>query len=196
MRSSSLVAAIVIAGATCVFAAAREMDRPTSTTVIHDAEGRSRVLFRLEGIEPAERTGVLRASLSFTPSPTSQRKSARLRIHAVTRPWTDGAVDWDSGWTRPGGDYDEAAYIPFDVDLGESPGTIQVDITALAQALVKGEIEPHGFLLMPDPEEKIGIDSADIGAFESWGTATVTIVTRQVPTRSVRRDSEGDTGRE
>lgn len=171
------------------------LDRPTSVSVIQDGRGAARVLFRLESIAPREHTAVSQAVLRIPFIGEAAERDLRLRVYPVTRPWAEGAVDWYSGWEKPGGDFNEDVYIAFDVDLRELASQIEIDLTPLAKEITESGLQAEGFIVTTDPEESEGLSLADVDRLQQMGQGSLTFSSRQVPTKlpGSRGDRAGKT---
>ena len=89
---------------------AEDVSRPiTDVSTIAD-RGAVRVLFKTGAPVEAGALAVEQATITFPVAGELDRRRIELRVHPVTTPWEPGTVDWNSGWSRPGGDFDDELY--------------------------------------------------------------------------------------
>ncbi len=150
-------------------------------TTIEDGEGHGRVLFLCDDLAPMENVAIWKAMLRFDLQGAPEDRTLALVIHPITRPWNPGTVDWETGWTRPGGDFDEELFARAELDLGRGSGRYSIDVTALAKEIVESEYVCHGFLATIDRSEGVGFLEADLARMEGLGTGSVEVHYRSTP---------------
>ncbi|HTN89711.1 MAG TPA: DNRLRE domain-containing protein, partial [Sorangium sp.] len=103
---------------------------------------RSLLRFNLAGLPASAQI----ASATLAVYQTYKIDSSTVRVHRVTAPWSESAVTW--GNSGGGGHFDPAVEASFTTGgPGGTTGFRNVDVTALAQAWVSGELGNHGVLL-------------------------------------------------
>ncbi len=148
---------------------------------IDDGEGHGRVLFRCDDLVPMENVRIWKAMLRFDVQGAPEERVLPLVIHPITRPWDAGSVDWESGWMRPGGDYDETLFARAELQLGRGSGRYSIDVTTLAKEIVESGYTCHGFLATVDRSEGIGFVEADLVRMEGLGSGNVEVHYRTTP---------------
>jgi hypothetical protein len=109
-----------------------------------------------------------------------------LRVYPVTTAWTQGSVDWDSGWENPGGDFDADLYSPARVDLRSRTGILVFDLTVALKEIVEGGMDDYGFLVSVRPSEADGIAADDLAIFQNLGSAGLDVSYHTLVSRSPR----------
>ncbi len=123
----------------------------TQVTTNSQSTGQTRALirFNLSAIPPG--AVIVSATFEMVYSFTRTSSSESVRVHRVTRSWTELGTTWRStdgvnNWTTQGGDYDPAVVASATVD-----GTINVwkqwDVATLVQGWVGGTYPNYGMLL-------------------------------------------------
>ena len=185
-RAGAMVlAAVVVAGSE---AGAERLSRSTTDacTIQHES-GAGRILFRAD-LEPQEPRVLVGRALARVPLDSIElSRSMTLRVHPVTTAWTAGAVSWTSGWTRPGGDFDDRLRARAEVSGGSVEAIF--DITVIAKEMLEHGMTNYGFILTLEPSEGLGLPEADLEAFESLSGATVEVDWRRKPVLPARLDS-------
>jgi hypothetical protein len=173
-------------------AAADELTRSiTDVTTITDGLGSSRILFRLGSAIEVENIAIRKAVLHFRGSAAGER-TVPLLVHPVTASWSPGAVGWSAGWSREGGDYDEAVYARVEADLSSS-SEVRIDVTGLMKELLESGLEADGFILTVDPRDGAGIASDDLSAFSGLSGATLEMTYRKSPPAPGQRGARAKT---
>lgn len=85
---------------------------------ITDESGVSRLLFRLDGGIDVPNFAIERATLDVGLVGEREDRGFSLQILPVTTAWNRDAVDWTTGWTRPGGDFEDDLYARSRVHFG------------------------------------------------------------------------------
>ncbi|WP_437748065.1 DNRLRE domain-containing protein [Sorangium sp. So ce1504] len=103
---------------------------------------RSLLRFNLAGVPASAEI----ASATLSLYQTYKLESSTVRVHRATAAWTESGITW--GNSGGGGHFDPAIEASF-VTGGPSgtTGFRNIDVTALAQAWVSGEIANHGVLI-------------------------------------------------
>jgi hypothetical protein len=152
-------------------------------TTIDDGMGGSRILFNLESTAPAGDYSISRATLTLDLGSTVSEARMRLWIHPVTAPWTAGAAGWTSGWSKPGGDYEETVFAQADVDL-QQKGPLSIDVTQIVKEVLQYKMPSYGFIVTADPgTEKVGLSATELGRLQGLASASLLIEYRQTPPR-------------
>lgn len=161
-------------------ARAEEMSLPVELAkTIDNGDGAHRVLLRIGELYRLEGIAIASATLTF-PSARAEgdlERELALQVFPITRSW-DETVTWDSGWDRPGGDFDEHLYARRDVQPEEEVDeTFEIDVGSILWEIQQGT-DFHGFLVSVAPYHGIGIEAADLGRFAGLSQATVEVVYR------------------
>ncbi|HMB69182.1 MAG TPA: hypothetical protein VKU85_07710 [bacterium] len=171
--------------------AANLTDGVRDVTVIQDASGNGRILFRagnvLSGLTEA---AVSKALLTVSMSGEASARTLPLRVHPVTtESWTAGSVDWTAGWSRAGGDFDDEVFAA-EVNLARGGAAVVFDVTAILKEVIEAGMTADGFLLTVDPATGIGIPSADLGRFGTLSGATLEVTYRPLPAGLLARERD------
>jgi hypothetical protein len=173
-----LVAALVLARP----AVADEVVRGAKDVVtITDEAGVSRVLFRLDGGIDVPNFAIERATLDLGLVGEHEDRGLALQIHPVTTPWHRGSVDWTSGWTRPGGDFEDDLYAKARVHFGGGDTRGMFDLTVPLKEVLEVGMPADGFILTLAPVEGRGIPSDELGRFVNFDRATMRILYKVLP---------------
>jgi len=171
------VAALLIAGP----AGAEKLSRAVvDVDSIEHESGVGRILFRADLNTGDENVAVRRVLLRVPLGELELSRDMTLRVHPVTTVWTRGNVDWSTGWTRPGGDFDDLSRGRAEVSSG-SRGEMIFDITLLAEEIIGHGAPNRGFILTIAPDQGLGLPAADLLALRSLSGATVQIEYRRRP---------------
>jgi len=148
---------------------------------ITDENGVGRMLFRLDGSIEASTVAIERAILDVSLSGESENRGFRLQIHPVTREWNRASVDWTTGWTRPGGDFEDDLYGRAQVHFGQGATRGTFDLTTALKEVVEAGMEADGFILTLSPVEGHGIPADALDRFADLEDATVKIRYKRIP---------------
>jgi hypothetical protein len=148
---------------------------------IHNGRGESRILFRLGDLSDLGHFVVTSAVLSFPVTGAAEERTLALRIHNVSTDWNAGSVDWTSGWTRPGGDFDEDVFAPVSLDLSRGSSTASMDVSGLLKETYEAGEVPKGYLVTVASRDAEGIVTADLSRLTGLATATLTVDYLRVP---------------
>ncbi|WP_437804351.1 DNRLRE domain-containing protein [Sorangium sp. So ce693] len=121
---------------------------------------RSLLRFNLAGVPASAEI----ASATLSLYQTYKIESSTVRVHRATAAWTESGVTW--GNFGGGGHFDPAIEASFVTGgPGGTTGFRNVDVTALAQAWVSGELANHGVLL-----EEAAVTRSSLRSSESAST--------------------------
>jgi hypothetical protein len=146
---------------------------------IDDGEGASRILFRVGDLSDLGHFVVSSATLNVTLAGSAEARALDLRIHNVTTDWNAGSVSWTSGWTRPGGDFDDEVYASSRLDLSRGATTASIDLTPLLKETYEAGVTPRGYLITLANTD--GLTASDRSRFTNLSTATVSVEAIRVP---------------
>lgn len=148
---------------------------------ITDESAVARVLFRLDGTPELGNIAIARATLDVPLGGESEDRAFRLQIHPVTTQWNRTSVDWTTGWSRPGGDFEDDLYGRAEVhfDQGATHGVF--DLTTPLKEIVEAGMEADGFILTLAPVDGRGIPGDELSRFADLGEATMTIQYKRLP---------------
>lgn len=170
-------------------ASAARLSRGTSDayTIEHES-GAGRILFRANLVPEEENVLVRRALVRVPLGSVEFSRHMILRIHPVTTPWTAGQVSWTTGWSRDGGDFDDALWGRAEV-FPSSAGVATFDITVIAKEMLEHGMANYGFILTIDPDEGVGLPASDLDALDALSGATVQVDWRRKPALRANVDS-------
>ena len=103
-----------------------------------------------------------------------------LRLYAVSRDWTPGAVGWDSGWNEPGGDVHPRLYVEHRLSAGSAPSALELDVMNLLKYEKEDGESIHGFLLTTDPRRGEGLATGELARFAQLSQATLELQFRRL----------------
>jgi hypothetical protein len=157
-------------------------------TVIQDDRGVGRVLFRLNEPGRFDNLTVQRAILDVSYAPIEGDRVLDLAIHPVTTTWGDG-VDWEIGWDRPGGDFDERLSSRARAEIRGRAGRLVFDLTVSMKEIFEGETFADGFIVTAARAD--GIAPEDLALLENLGSSALDVsyrVMTSFPPESDRAD--------
>ncbi|HMB68322.1 MAG TPA: hypothetical protein VKU85_03390, partial [bacterium] len=136
----------------------------------------ARLLFR-EGAAVAALPDVTiwKATLSVPVTGTPADRTVSLRLHPITAAWSPLGTDWNAGWTRAGGDYDEELFATAEVNYGSGTATAVFDVTAILKETLEHGMFADGYLLTVDPKDGAGLSVADLTRFGTLAGATLDV---------------------
>jgi hypothetical protein len=130
MRQAIVLIAVGLLTATPALA-----DRATRTihnvATIENGSGQARILFRVGDLSELGPIVIKHATLQIPVSGDAVARSLELRVHNLTTDWSPGSVGWSSGWTRPGGDFEDGVYGGTRVELSRGATTANLDVSSL-----------------------------------------------------------------
>ena len=141
--------AIAILGAAAIVAPS---SAETRSVVVSDVDfivseaGRGRILLKFPSLHGLENVAIAEAKLRIPVPTVAPEEGLEIRVHPITRSWTPGAVDWTTGWTRPGGDFHDEIYGNSEFKSAGGRLTSDVDVTTIVLEMIAGR-ETHGFIL-------------------------------------------------
>ena len=106
-----------------------------------------------------------------------------LRTHNLTTEWNAGSADWNTGWTRAGGDFDESVYSRAMLHVSRGAHTLTADVSQLLKEVYESGASSEGVLLTlhSDEAEREGIASQDLSWFSFLASATLHVDYVKVP---------------
>jgi hypothetical protein len=128
-----------------------------------------------------ESIAIWKAMFRFDLEGQGENRTLPLVIHPVMTDWNPGTVAWETGWNRPGGDFDEELFARAELNLGRGAGQVSVDVTSILKEIVEDGYTCHGFLLTVDRSEGIGFSEADLARVANLGNARLDVSYRAVP---------------
>jgi hypothetical protein len=150
---------------------------------IDNGQGQSRVLFRWGDLSELGAIVIKRARLEIPITGSAAERTLDLHLHNVTTEWNAGSVDWSSGWTRAGGDFDDSVYSSAMLDRSRGSYTLTADVSQLLKEVYESGATSEGILLTvasEDPEVE-GIASGDVSRFSSLASGTLVVDYVKVP---------------
>jgi len=187
---STLVTALFMTAAPIAFA--DEVVRGVKdVATITDELGVSRMLFRLDGGIDVPSFAIERATLDLGLVGEREDRSFALQIHPVTREWNRESVDWTTGWTRPGGDFEDDLYAKSRVHFGGGDTRGIFDLTVPLKEVLEVGVPADGFILTLSPIEGRGIPAEALSRFANLDQATVRILYKVLPPGRQDRQSRG-----
>jgi hypothetical protein len=157
--------------------------------VIQDGAGSARILFRASStISDLSEAIVSKAHLAITTTGAAEARALRVRVYSVTTVgWNSLGATW-TGWSGPGGDYDEELFASAELDFARGGATATFDVTAILKEVLESGMTADGFLLTVDPADGTGIASGDLTRFGTLSTATLDVQYRKVPGALLARE--------
>ena len=153
------MAAILLSGLNT--AVASELGLTVSTAVtISMPTGQGRLLLALPSLSELQDQWVTNATLSI-PLTGDVASDVEIEVDALTTSWGAGAT-WSSPWSIPGGDREQTLASGAILRAGSSGGTLTADVTDLVRAMVEGDIEEHGFVLLPSNSPEVGFSQEEL----------------------------------
>lgn len=121
-------------------------------------------------------------------------RSLDLRVHNLTTDWDRASADWTTGWTRPGGDFEDGVYGGAKVDLSRGATTVNLDVSSLLKDTYELAVPSYGLLLTANTNYADGLDTEDLARFADLSSAVVDVdyirVSRS-PSRFLTEDGRG-----
>jgi len=165
----------------------RRADSPSEYAVIQNGEGVYRLLFKVDELEGlGESAAISHAELSFDLTGTTAERTVYLSLCPVTTSWSAASVGWDTGWTRPGGDFDRGLSSRATVDLSRGGGRAIFDVTPIVKEWLEQGAEYHGFLLTAQPRDGEGLRGEDVTRLSGLANASLDVRYRTGPRRPSR----------
>jgi hypothetical protein len=154
-------------------------DRATRTihdvATIDNGSGRARILFRIGDLSDLGPIVIKHATLRIPLSGDAVARSLDLRVHNLMADWSPGSVERSSGWTRPGGDFEDGVYGGTSVELSRGATTANVDVSSLLKDTYEMGIRSFGLLLTADTNYVDGLDTEDVSRFANLGPAVLDV---------------------
>jgi hypothetical protein len=193
--STKRTVALAILAMIAVAGAARAGGREFRGNVVEFAtmdngSGAARILFKVDAaVRDLEDVAIWRATLRVPVSGEAASETLRLHVYPVSRNWNAGSVDWNTGWDRPGGDFDREMYARGELALARGGAQeLEVDVTHLLKEIVEAGMPAHGFLVTVNPADGEGLRLADLPRFGSLAGAELEIRYRSLGEMARRRD--------
>ena len=140
--------------------------------------GATRLLFTADLAVPEEHVALRRALLRVPVGSRESTEQMVLRVHPGTTAWSRGAVDWSSGWTRAGGDFEDLVYGWAEVSAGQSE--VVFDVSIPVKEILEYGAANRGFLVTVEPAAGLGLRAADAEALR-LSNASLDVSYRQIP---------------
>lgn len=156
--------------------------------VIQNGEGAARVLFRSPETLARDGIAIRRATLTIPISGPSEARALHFEIHPVTANWDPRNVDWTTGWSRPGGDFDDQLLALTRVELDRGATTATLDVTFLVKEIVQAGMTADGFILTVVPQDGDGIRTEDLPRLAGLAEAALAVSYIKMPSRERIRD--------
>jgi hypothetical protein len=162
-----------------LLASADPMQVPiVETGVISDRAGNTRILVKPADLAELEDRLITSAVLTFTLPGLQAPRDLPVRVYPVASDWSSGTVTWDSPWTAPGGDFDDAYYDTVVLASGSRETAVHLDVTSIVRAIVEGEYGRYGFLLTVPAYDGVGFRAADLATLGTLTGATLEVDSR------------------
>ena len=148
---------------------------------IDNGEGQSRVLLRFRPIDGLQDMAIARAYLAIASEQRAEITSPIvLQVHPILREWSEGAVTWTAGWSRPGGDIHDEVYVRHTVDPAELGREIRIDVESLIREMRHGAAF-YGFALTSAPYRGVGLRPAELMGLMGFATARLVVEYEALP---------------
>jgi hypothetical protein len=152
-------------------------DQATRTThdvaTIENGSGQARILFRVGDLSDLGPIVIKRATLRIPITGEAASRALELRVHNLTTDWSPGSADWNSGWSRAGGDFEDAVYGGARIDLSRGATTVSLDVSPLLKDTYEMGVPSYGLLLTADTTYTDGFDSEDLSRFAGLSSAVL-----------------------
>ncbi|MBZ0269400.1 hypothetical protein K8I85_14695 [bacterium] len=149
-------------------------------TITNEGDGH-RLLFKADGLRTLNSVAIRRARIEFDLFGTVTDRMLYLSLCPVTTPWNAASVHWNSGWRRPGGDFDEDLATEVALDLSRE-GKVSFDVTPILKEWLEHGVEYDGFILTVQPRQGgEGIRGEDLGRLQDLANASLVVDYRRVP---------------
>ena len=185
--------------AALLLAATAFADQATRTihdvATIENGSGQARILFRIGDLSDLGPIIIQRAQLRVPISGEAVARSLDVRVHNLTTDWNAGSVNWTSGWTRAGGDFEYGMYGARLVDLSRGATTAVLDVSSLLKDTYEMEVPSRGVILTADTNYTDGLDASDLSRFANLGSAVVEVEYVRVSRTPASLLAEGVRGR-
>ncbi|MBZ0172452.1 MAG: hypothetical protein K8E66_08740 [Phycisphaerales bacterium] len=159
----------------------RRSEALASHATIDNGGDDHRLLFKANGLRSLESVAIRHARIEFDLAGATTDRTLYLSLCPVTTSWEAGSVQWESGWTRPGGDFDEDLASEVAVDLSRG-GKASFDVTPILKEWLEHGVEYDGFLLTVQPREGgEGIRGEDVTRLQGLANASLVVDYRRVP---------------
>lgn len=153
-------ALVVLCGLTDLGAEELSLTTSTATTITTES-GHGRLLLDFPSLASLHDQWVTGATLSIPVESGGLSSDLEIEVDALTRSWSAGA-SWTSPWTTPGGDLVQTLANAAVLRAGSSGGTLTADVTDIVRAMVEGEIEEHGFIVLPSSSPEAGFGEEEL----------------------------------
>jgi len=159
----------------------RRAEALASHAVINNGGDGHRFLFKADGLASLESVAVRHARIEFDLAGETTDRTLYLSLCPVTNTWEPGSVQWQGGWRRPGGDFDEDLASEVALDLSRA-GKASFDVTPILKEWLEHGVEYDGFILTVQPREGgEGIRGQDLGRLQGLHGASLVVDYRKVP---------------
>jgi hypothetical protein len=159
----------------------RRSEALSSHAVINNGGNGHRLLFKADGLGRLGSVAIRNARIEFDLGGTATDRTLYLSLCPVTTSWEPGSVQWEGGWRRPGGDFDEDLASEIAVDLSRG-GKALFDVTPILKEWLEHGAEYDGFILTAQPREGgEGIRGEDLGRLQGLHNASLVVDYRKVP---------------
>jgi hypothetical protein len=153
----------------------------SSHATINNGGDGHRLLFKADGLASLGSVAVRHARIEFDLGGQVTDRTLYLNLSPVTTSWEPGSVQWEGGWRRPGGDFDEDMASEVAVDLSRA-GKASFDVTPILKEWLEHGVEYDGFILSVQPREGgEGIRGQDLGRLQGLHGASLVVDYRKVP---------------
>jgi hypothetical protein len=118
-------------------------------TIIADGKGETRLLVDFGSLDTLAGYQILYAKCFLDIDVDSCVLQAKeVEVRALTDAWTPGTVDWNTTWSKPGGDISEDFATFANIQKGRN-GDTEIHLTGLIQAWVDSDMANFGLVLIP-----------------------------------------------
>jgi hypothetical protein len=150
--------------------AAQAANLSLSVTVVDyitSPDGKDRLLLQMDRPTAlGEHAAIAQATLKVPMPSVLPPDGLEFRLHPILRDWTPGAVDWEGGWSVPGGDIDVALYGGSEFRRQVGRQTFEIDVTSIVLEMQEG-LETYGLMLLVPPHRGLGFEPEDRAILET-----------------------------
>jgi hypothetical protein len=138
----------------------------TAVDFITSPDGKDRLLLQMSRPALNERAAIAQATLKVPMPSVLPPDGLEMRLHPILTDWTPGAVDWEQGWSTPGGDIDVTLSGGFEFRRRAGRATFEIDVTSIVLEMQEG-LATFGLMLLVPPHRGLGFEPEDRAILET-----------------------------
>jgi hypothetical protein len=129
----------------------------TAIDFITSPDGKDRLLLQMDRPGLNAHAAIAQATLKVPMPSVLPPDGLELRLHPILTEWAPGAVDWEEGWSTPGGDIARELYGGSEFRRGTDRNTFEIDVTTIVLEMQDGR-ETFGLMLLVPPHRGLGFE--------------------------------------